>query len=123
MLFPLIGARLHGWLDDLVALTYLVGLYALGLQGTARLAALAGAVAHFLLTRFTNYRQGTFKLIPFRVHAFIELAEGIAVLAAAVLLSGQPSIARLFLAFMGTSQFVAFAFSDYGPRAVENDAQ
>jgi hypothetical protein len=26
VLYPLIGPRLHGWLDDLIALTYLAGI-------------------------------------------------------------------------------------------------
>jgi hypothetical protein len=115
MLYPLIGARLHGWLDELVALTYLLGAWLLGLQGSARAAALAGAAVHFTLTRLTRYPQGTFKLIPFRTHAFIELGEGLALLAAALLLTAPPTstTARLFLGFMGATQVGAFAFSDY----------
>ena len=113
MLYPLIGARLHGWLDDLVALTYLVGLLLLHLGDGARAAAIAGAAVHFTLTRLTDYPQGTFKLIPFRTHAFIELGEGVGVLGAAALLTGSPGGARAFLALMGLTQFVAFGFSDY----------
>jgi hypothetical protein len=114
VLYPLIGARLHGWLDDLVVGVYLLGVVLLGLHDGARVAALAGAAVHFTLTRLTNYPQGTFKLIPFRTHAFIELGEGIGILAAAVALAGAaPGPARLFLALMGLSQLGAFAFSDY----------
>jgi hypothetical protein len=114
MLLPLIGVRLHGWLDDLVVLTYLIGAFGLHLHGGALRVALAGATTHFLLTRFTNYPQGTVKVIPFRVHAFVELGEGAAVVAAtAGLLGAAPQAARLFLLFLGLSQFAAFAFSDY----------
>ena len=114
MIYPLIGARLHGWLDDLVALTYLAGIWLFGLHGAAGAIAVGGAVVHFFLTRFTDYPQGTVKLIPFRTHAFIELGEGIAVLVATWLLAaGAPIGARAFLTFMGLSQFVAFSFSDY----------
>jgi hypothetical protein len=113
MIYPLIGAGLHGWLDDIVAATYLLGMFLLGLQGPARAAALAGAVVHFTLTRFTAYPQGTFKIIPFRVHAFIELGEGVGMLIVAACLSGTPIVARGFLVFMGLSQFAAFGFSDY----------
>jgi hypothetical protein len=114
MLWPLIGVRLHGLLDDLVVLTYLLGAFVLHLQGGAHRVALAGATAHFLLTRFTNYPEGTIKVIPFRVHAFIELAEGIAVLAATVALRGAaPPSARLFLLLLGLSQLAAFSFSNY----------
>jgi hypothetical protein len=113
MLFPLIGIRLHGWLDDLVVLTYLLGAFGLHLHGGALTVALAGATTHFLLTRLTNYPQGTWKVIPFRVHAFIELAEGAAVMAASIGLRAAPGPARLFLLLLGLSQLAAFSFSDY----------
>jgi hypothetical protein len=119
MLFPLIGARLHGWLDDLVVLIYLAGAFAFGLGGAALAIAVGGAIVHFVLTRLTNYPQGTFKLIPFRVHAFIELAEGLAVLAATLAVAGdRPLGQRLFLGAMGLSQLGAFSLSDYGQATI-----
>jgi len=123
MIFPLIGARLHGWLDDLVVLIYVAGAFALGLHGAAFAIALGGAVVHFLLTRLTDYPQGTFKLIPFRAHAFIELGEGLAVLAASLAFAAdRPPAQRLFLGAMGLSQLGAFALSDYGPRTRRSQA-
>jgi hypothetical protein len=116
MLLPLIGARLHGWLDDLVVLVYLLGAFLLPLRGPALALGIGGASVHFLLTRFTNYPQGTFKRIPFRVHAFIELGEGIVVAAAtALFLRALPTAAFAFLLAMGASQLGAFAFSNYDP--------
>ncbi|HEY7374128.1 MAG TPA: hypothetical protein VIF57_18345 [Polyangia bacterium] len=114
MIFPVIGARLHGWLDDLVVLIYVAGTFAVGLRGAALAIAIGGAVVHFALTRLTNYPQGTIKLIPFRVHAYIELAEGLAVLAASLVFAAdRPFAQRLFLGAMGFSQLGAFALSDY----------
>jgi hypothetical protein len=118
VLFPIIGVRLHGWLDELVVLVYLAGALLLPLHGEARVIAFVGAAVHFLLTRLTAYPQGTIRIIPFRVHAYIELGEGLAVLAATVAFAWtQPVPARAFLAAMGASQLGAFAFSDYGQRA------
>jgi hypothetical protein len=114
VLLPLIGARLHGWLDDLVVLVYLLGAALIPLHGAALDLALAGATFHFLLTRLTNYPQGTFKLIPFRAHAVLELGEGIAlIVATSCLLSFQRPAAFVFLIVMGASQLGAFAFSNY----------
>ena len=114
MIFPLIGARLHGWLDDLVVLIYLAGAFALRLPGAAFAIAIGGAIVHFLLTRLTDYPQGTWKLIPFRVHAYIELGEGLSVLAASLAFAGdRPFGERLFLGAMGVSQLGAFALSNY----------
>ena len=48
------------------------------------------------------------------MHAFIELGEGLAVLAAALAFaSDRPLAQRLFLGAMGASQLGAFALSDY----------
>jgi hypothetical protein len=116
MLYPLIPPRLHGWLDDLVVLTYIAGALLLHLSGMAAAVAFGGATVHFALTRLTNYPQGTWKLLPFRTHAFIELGEGVLVLVATlVFLPGLSLPARGFLILMGFSQLVAFGFSDYGP--------
>ena len=115
MLYPFIGPRLHGWLDDLVTLTYLVGGWLLGLAGAALVLALAGATTHFLLTRFTDYPQGTWRVIRFTHHAYIELGEGVAILVGGwLLLPAAPIGPRIFVAAMGVSQLFAFAFSDYG---------
>jgi hypothetical protein len=114
VLLPLIGARLHGWLDELVAILYVLGIYVLHLHGLALGVAIGAAIVHFSLARFTRYPQGTWGVISFRTHGFIELAEGLTVLAALWLVGGDaPLTTRAFLAIMGTSQLVAFSFSDY----------
>jgi hypothetical protein len=113
MLLALIPPRLHAWLDELVALTYVLGAVLLDLAGAALAVALAGAAVHFTLTRLTDYPRGTWKVISFRAHAFVELAEGIGVLLATVFLGAAPPLVLAFLLVLGTSQLGAFAFSDY----------
>lgn len=113
-MLPLIPARLHAFLDDLVVFAYLFGAWLFGLEGTAAIIAASGAALHFVLTRLTSYPAGPLKPLPFRIHAFVELGEGVAVLLATfTLLGAHPAPVRAFLAFMGASQFGAFAFSDY----------
>jgi len=114
VLLPLIGARFHGWLDDLVVAVYLLGAHFLGLHGAAFAIAAAGALVHFVLTRCTQYPQGTWAMVSFRTHAFVELGEGVAVLVAALtLVHGATGAPRVFLSVMGALQLGAFAFSDY----------
>ena len=115
MLFPLIGARTHGMLDHAVVLAYLMGAYIVGLRGTAMAIAIVGAFVHFAITFVTNYPQGTLRLLRFRTHGFLELAEGIGVLAATwrFLPEGAPTGHRVFLTLMGISQLTAFSLSDY----------
>jgi hypothetical protein len=114
LIWPLIGARLHGWLDDGVVLLYLGGAYFLHLHGDGLTFAIFGASVHFALARLTNYPQGQIKWIPFRVHAFIELGDGIIIGTCGYLLAHLDQIsAGAFLEVMGASQIGAFLFSDY----------
>ena len=115
VLLRLIPPRVHAVLDDFVVLTYLMGAYMLELRGAAMGIALAGGFVHFFITRFTDYPAGMVKLLSFRMHAFIELAEGAAVLVATavVLPASTPGKHRLFLTLLGIAQLAAFALSDY----------
>jgi len=114
VLYPLLGVRLHGWLDDLAVAIYLVGLYVLGAHGPAVVIGLGAATVHLALARFTRYPQGTWGLISFRTHAWVELTEGALVVAGTLLLVPASEFAlRVFLLTMGIAQFGAFALSDY----------
>jgi hypothetical protein len=114
VLVPWIGVRLHGWLDDVVAFSYVAGMYLLGVHGAALVVGSIGAFVHFALTRCTRYPQGTWGLVSFRTHAFIELGEGAFVVATTLLLvPADQAFVRAFLLVMGASQFGAFALSDY----------
>ena len=110
MIWPIIGARLHGWLDDLVVLIYAAAAFA-PIHRTAMLITVGGAFVHLVLTRITDYPQGAYRLISFRTHAYVELCEGIAVAGAAWMFTAGPE--RIFLLLMGLSQLGAFSFSDY----------
>lgn len=110
MIRPLIGARLHGWLDDLVVLIYAAAAFA-HFHGAALRITVSAALLHLVLTRITDYPQGTYRLIGFRTHGFVELCEGLAVASAAWTFTAGPE--RIFLVLMGASQLAAFSFSDY----------
>jgi hypothetical protein len=110
VLLPLIGARFHGWLDDLVVAVYLLGAHFLGLHGVAFAIAAAGALVHFVLTLHAvsagHLGNG---VVPNA--RFVELGEGVAVLVAGwTLVHGATSAPRGFLTVMGALQFGAFAF-------------
>jgi hypothetical protein len=115
VLIRLIPIRVHAYLDDAVVLTYLMGAFILDLRGTAIAIALVGALMHFFITRFTDYPAGVVRLLGTRTHAFVELAEGILVLAATwtLLAPDTPTKHRVFLTLLGISQLVGFAFTDY----------
>jgi hypothetical protein len=114
VIHPLLGARLHGILDDVVVALYLLGVWALKLRGIPLGIAIAAAVVHFVNARITDYPQGTFRRIPFTTHASLELAEGLVVLCAAWTLVPRELLAgRVFLTIMGLGQVGAYLISDY----------
>jgi hypothetical protein len=115
MLISLLPARLHGWLDDLASLSYLAAALFLGFEGAALALVLLGAMVHLLNTRLTDYPQGSIKVYPLRVHAYIELCEGAAMLAGAVGLSALSTWQHAALYLFGLSQIGAALTSDLTP--------
>jgi len=108
--------------NNIVTLTYVAGAFVFELSGQAFWLAISGAVAHFLLTRLTDYPQGTIRRIPFKVHAYIELTEGITMLLLILALIPLPlTLIHLFLGLMGFSQLVAFSFSNYTLKPASSD--
>ena len=102
MIFPLIAARLHGFLDDLFVLAFAAGAFLLRREGAALAVAVAAAVAHLLVTRLADSR---FRLLTPRGHAALELCESLAVLAAAVWLGS------LFLAAVAAAELLVCILS------------
>lgn len=116
LIIPFMSARLHGVLDDIVSVTYILAAWLLNFSTAGWTIAIGGALVHFLLTRTTNYPQGQLKWIDFRTHAYVELMEGVAVIVLAwAFLGSEGGLLgeRVALTFLGANQFVAFAFTDY----------
>lgn len=106
MLFPLLPIRLHGWLDEVATLSYLVVAFTQRFTGLAFGLLVLMAAVHFTNTRLTDYPQGQLKAYSLALHAKIELAEGLLLLAAATLLPLDLDQRVWFLIF-GGSQLMA----------------
>lgn len=109
MLVQWIPVRLHGWLDEVATASYLAAAWLLGFQGLAQLLLLLGAAVHFINTRLTDYPQGQLRLYSLATHAKIELAEGVVMLAAALVLPALNMDQRLTFGVFGVSQLAAAA--------------
>jgi hypothetical protein len=112
MLVKWIPVRLHGWLDEVATMSYLVAAFVTPVHGLAFGLLLAGAAVHFLNTRLTDYPQGQLKLYSLATHAKIELAEGLVMLVAAFAFVGASLDQQLTFAILGGSQLGAALLGD-----------
>jgi hypothetical protein len=112
VLLPWIPARLHGWLDELATLTYVAAALLLHYGGAAFVLLLAAAAVHFLNTRLTDYPEGQLKLYGLKVHARIELVEGMGTALAFVLLPELTTTQRAVGAALGVLQIGAATLAD-----------
>jgi SPW repeat len=112
-----IPARVHGVLDYAVVAAFLNAPLVLGFHGTPAEIVYWLSGIHLLLTGFTDFRLGVFRVIPFRIHGALELVAGLFVLVAPWIFgfSGLP-VARNFFVVMGVIILVVFALTDYSQR-------
>jgi hypothetical protein len=111
MLLGWIPLRLHGWLDEIATASYLAAAWALHFGGLALAVVVGAALVHFANTRLTDYPRGQLALYSMRVHARIELAEGLALLAAAIALPTANGLQTGALGFFGVAQVGAATLS------------
>jgi hypothetical protein len=112
-----ISDRVHGVLDYALVAVFLNAPLVLGLHGSAAAIAYWLAGIHLLLTGFTKFRLGVFRLIPFKIHGAIEVVAGVFVLAAPWIFgfAGNSAPRNCFLV-IGVVILLVFAFSDYSQR-------
>ena len=72
----IIGAKMHGYLDYLVVLVFLVAPTLLHLSMVPATISYVLAGVHLALTLLTDFPLGVFKVVPLSVHGIIELIVG-----------------------------------------------
>jgi len=112
-----ISARIHGILDFVVVVMFLLGPLLMGLGGSPAAISYTLAVVHLLMTLMTRFPAGRWKTIPFFVHGIVELIVGIALLILPSFEGYSPgSPARQFYLAMGAIILVVWALTAYrGP--------
>ncbi len=112
-----INARVHGVLDYAAVAAFLNAPMVFGFHGTPAAIVYWLAGLHLLMTGFTDFPYGLFKMIPFRVHGVIDLLAGIFLLVSPWLF-GFPSdnaARNFFIAIAIIILFVA-ALTDFSQR-------
>jgi hypothetical protein len=109
-----LNERIHGTLDY-VTVVFLIGT---GLSGFfspyfSHLM-IALAVIHLLLTVFTDFSVGLVKLVPLKIHGYVELVVSVALIPAPYLLHyATEARAKVFTWVFAAILFVLFMLTDY----------
>jgi hypothetical protein len=111
-----INPRVHGILDYATVAIFLNAPMVLGFSGTPSAVLYWLAGIHLLMTGLTDFPYGMFKVIPFRVHAALDVLAGVFLLVAPWIFGfAEESGARNFFIALGIFSFVVVALTDYAP--------
>jgi hypothetical protein len=109
---PIINPLVHGYLDYFTVAVFLLAPSLLGLSGPAGTLAYALAVIHLVMTLVTDFPLSIRKLVPFRIHGWVERIVGPVLLLLPFVL-GFAGIDRVFYFVMGVTIIVVGLLTDY----------
>ncbi|MBL1262252.1 hypothetical protein [Candidatus Methylomicrobium oryzae] len=109
---PIINPLVHGYLDYFTVAVFLLAPSLLGLTGLAGALAYALALIHLAMTLITDFPLSVRKLVPFRIHGWIERIVGPVLLLLPFLL-GFEGAARIFYFVIGATIIVVGLLTDY----------
>ena len=116
----ILNARIHGVLDLMTVLAFLIGPLVFGLGGSPAAIAWTLAIVHLLMTLCTRFPMGRWKMIPFWVHGIVELVVGVFLLILPSFAGYAPgSPARQFYLAMGALILIVWALTAYGARSAD----
>jgi|SRR4030065_25332 len=109
-----ISPRMHGYLDFLTVILFLLAPTLLGLNQVPAMLAYSLAVVHLIVTLTSDFPFGIVKLIPFPVHGWIERIVGPSLIAVPFILNfANEEIARNFYIAVGLVIIVIGMLTDY----------
>ncbi|MGH8568476.1 MAG: hypothetical protein ACREXU_10780 [Gammaproteobacteria bacterium] len=110
----IITPRVHGYLDYVTVVVFLLAPALLGLTGIPAMLAYALAVIHLLMTLVTDFPSGVGKLIPFTIHGWIERVVGpLLVLVSFIPGFATDTAAQVFYLVIGVVIILVGLLTDY----------
>ncbi|MEM9796062.1 MAG: hypothetical protein AAF919_06215 [Pseudomonadota bacterium] len=110
----------HGLLDYATVIAFALAPSLFDLSGTSAVLCYLLSVVHLAMTVTTRMRLGLWKVVSLRLHGFVELAVGIALLAAGLVPNAVLAPHGWFFAVAGAAILLVWWLSDY--RRVETAA-
>lgn len=116
-----ISPRLHGYLDFLTVILFLLTPTLLDLSQVPAMLAYSLAVVHLIVTLASDFPFGVIKIIPFTVHGWIERVVGPSLIAVPFILGfANEEIARNFYIAAGLVIIAVGVLTDYQGKATKD---
>lgn len=114
-----INSRIHGIIDYVVVVFLWASPTMFGLPETTATITYALGAIHLVLTLLTDFEVGAIKVIPFRIHGWIELAVSLLLVGVAFYLGSlEGVVARNYYLGFATAVFLTWLITDYQNRAL-----
>ncbi|HEY9048778.1 MAG TPA: hypothetical protein VIN08_22895 [Ohtaekwangia sp.] len=109
-----LSAKAHGILDYVVVIFLLASPTIFGLPATTAIFTYILGLIHLLLTVATDFPVGIVRIIPFKIHGYIELIVSFTLIAIAFWLAKYDgAIARNYYLAFGSVVFLTWLITDY----------
>ena len=110
----IISSHVHGYLDYVTVVVFLLAPTLIGLTGFPAQLAYALAAIHLVMTLVTDFPLGVVKLIPFTIHGWIERVVGpVLVLVSFIPGFASNTAAQAFYLVMGVVIILVGLLTDY----------
>jgi hypothetical protein len=113
--------RMHGALDYGVVIIFALAPVLLGIDGPSAWLCYILAAVHLVMTILTDMPLGMVRRVPLRLHAFVELVVGLALIVVGWIFKELQS-GQLFFTLMGAVIFFVWVASNYGDAKVRASA-
>ncbi|MGY3055633.1 hypothetical protein ACVWYG_003854 [Pedobacter sp. UYEF25] len=109
----IISAKTHAVLDFLTVIALLALPDLISLSAHAAILSYVLAGIHFLMTVTTDFSGGILKIIPFKIHGYVELLVGIILVILAFTIFKGNNIDETYYACVGIVILIVFTITDY----------
>lgn len=114
-----INSKIHGVIDYLVVIFLWVSPSLFNLPEVTALFTYTLGGIHLALTVLTNFELGLIKVIPFKIHGWIELVVALALFGVAFYLGSiEGDLSRNFYIGFGAAVFLTWLITDYKTKSV-----
>jgi hypothetical protein len=119
-----LSLRAHGVLDYVTVLFLLLSPSLFDMQTTGSVFTYILAIVHLILTLFTDFPPGVFKIIPLKLHGLIEIVVSIGLIVVAVWFrSSGDNVSFYYYLIFAIILFIVWTTSEYKSVLREIDAK
>lgn len=116
-----INSKIHGVIDYLVVVFLWLSPSIFNLPELTQIFTYTLGGIHLGLTLFTNFELGLLKVIPFKIHGWIELVVSIALIGVAFYLGSiDGEFSRNYYLAFAIAVFLTWLLTDYGTKHASN---